>query len=58
MFLARLVNRKNSLRAISLHFPLYSSHWMKAPVINLGLITQPSPYIVQNPDGFFISDVI
>ena len=25
---------------------------MKAPVINLDLITQPSPYIVQNRDGF------
>ena len=31
---------------------------MKAPVINLGLITQPSSYIVQNPDGFFTSRVI
>ena len=30
---------------------------MKAPVINFGLITQASPYIVQNPDGFFISGV-
>ena len=30
---------------------------MKAPV-GLGLITLPSPYIVQNPDGFFTSRVI
>ena len=30
---------------------------MKAPVINLDLITQPSPYIVQNWDGFWISVV-
>ena len=26
---------------------------MKAPVINIGSITQPSPQKVQNPDRFF-----
>ena len=31
---------------------------MKAPVTNLRLITNPSPYIVQNPDCFFISGAI
>ena len=31
---------------------------MKAPVINLSLITQPNPYILQNPDSFFISGVV
>ena len=48
----------NSLRVISQHFPNYSRYWMKAPLINFGLITQHSRYIVQNPDGFFISRVI
>ena len=28
---------------------------MKTPMINLGLITQPSPYIAQNPVGFFFT---
>ena len=27
-------------------------------MINLGLITQSSPYTLQNPDGFFIFGVI
>ena len=26
---------------------------MNAPVINLGLISKATPYIVQNPDDFF-----
>ena len=28
---------------------------MKAPMINLSLITHPCPYIVQNPEGLFYS---
>ena len=41
--------------ANKLQIPDYSRHWMKAPVISMGLITKPSLYILQNLDSFLFA---